>query len=458
MNPTLKHSAGALAARALTLTLAMAAIPAMAQKAPTQAELAARLEQLATELANVKTELAQLKSQQAAQTQPAATATAAAATGWNGGQTAPTGGAPAVAVAAAAPMPAQQGPTTVLTGYGEINYNRPLKQTENSQLDIRRFVIGLQHRIDDRTKIVGELEVEHAVTSGSGDPGEVEVEQAYIERQLNPTLAARGGLFLMPVGLLNETHEPTAYYGVERNFVETAIIPTTWREAGAQLVANLDNGLTLQGGISTSFDLTKWDANSTEGRDSPLYSIHQEGAKAKARNLGVFGAANWRGIPGLLVGGSVFSGNATQGQPGFARSRITLADVHARWNPGRWDLSALYARGSISNTEALNLPLVGGATLIPKSFYGGYVQAAYKLWHSGDYQLSPFVRYERFNTASSYAYLGPGITPDASKAESVATVGANLWVTPTIVLKADYQRFKVNTQANRVNLGLGWSF
>ena len=458
MNPTLKHSAVALASRALILTMAMAALPALAQQAPNQADLANRIEQLAAELANVKAELAQLKSQQAAQAPTASATTATAGSGWNGGQPTPTGSTAApAAIASAAPVSVPQGPTTVLTGYGEINYNRPLKQTQESRLDMRRFVIGLQHRIDDRTKIVGELEVEHGVSSAS-DPGEVEVEQAYIERQLNPTLAARGGLFLMPVGLLNENHEPTAYYGVERNFVETAIIPTTWREAGAQLVASLDNGLTLQGGLVTSFDLTKWDATSTEGRESPLGSIHQEAALAKARNLGVFGAANWRGVPGLLVGGSIFSGNATQGQPGFGRSRITIADVHTRWTPGRWDLSALYARGSISNTAELNLPLIGGATLIPKSFYGGYLQAAYQLWQSGDYRLSPFVRYERFNTASAFANLGPGVTPEADKTEGVATVGANLWVTPTIVLKADYQRFKVNTQANRVNLGLGWSF
>ena len=453
MQPILKHSAGALAARALALTLALASIPALAQDVPTQADLARRLEQLASELANVKAELAQLKSQQAAQPAPTV-----AGTGWNGGQAAPAGGAPAAAaVATAADAPATQGPSTVVTGYGEVNYNRPRKQSENAQLDIRRFVIGLQHRIDDRTKIVSELEVEHAVSSAS-DPGEVEVEQAYIERQLSPTLAARGGLFLMPVGLLNENHEPTAYYGVERNFVETAIIPTTWREVGAQLVATLDNGLTLQGGLVTSFDLTKWDATATEGRESPLGSIHQEGALAKARNVAFFGAANWRGVPGLLVGGSLFSGGASQGLADYPRARINLADVHARWTPGKWDLSALYARGGISNTAALNLPLVGSATLIPKNFYGWYTQAAYKLWHSGDYQLSPFVRYERFNTASAYANLGDGITPEADRAEGVTTVGANLWLTPTIVLKADYQRFKVNTLANRFNLGLGWSF
>lgn len=454
MTSLFQRSGAALATRALGLSLALSALPAWAQQAPaaTQAELAQKLEKLAAELADVKAQLAQLQAQQAqqapqaAQGQPAAQAAQAAPAGQGGWG----GAAPAVAAA-----PAQ--PATVLTGYGEVNYNRPTKATDKSQVDLRRFVIGLQHRINERTKIVGELEVEHAVAS-SGDVGEVALEQAYVEHQLTPTLAARGGLFLMPVGLLNETHEPTAFYGVERNFVETAIIPTTWREAGAQLVASLDNGLTLQGGISTGFDLTKWDAASTEGAESPLGATHQEGAQAKARNLAFFGAANWRGVPGLLLGASLFSGNATHGQPGFARARVTLGDVHARWTPGRWDLSALYARGSISNTAELNLPLVGNPTLIPKSFDGWYVQGAYKLWQQGDYAFSPFVRLERFNTARAFADLGPGLTPAAADTEQVTTIGANFWVTPSVVLKADYQRFKVNTAAHRVNLGLGWSF
>ena len=96
----------------------------------------------------------------------------------------------------------------------------------------------------------------------------------------------------MPAGLLNENHEPTAYYGVERNFVETAIIPTTWREGGIQAIGNFENGLTLQTGVSTSFDLTKWDAGSSEGRESPLGSVHQELMLAKAHDLAVFGALN----------------------------------------------------------------------------------------------------------------------------------------------------------------------
>jgi len=429
----------------MAAALALAAGGALAQSA-TETALAVRLDQLSSELAAVKAQMAvlQLRGAQAPATSPAPAPVAL------------PGAAPLPGGFDAAAPSAPAGPATVITSYGEINYNRPVHAPQNGQADVRRLVLGFQHRFDERTKLVTELEVEHAVASAS-DKGEVAVEQAYIERQLTPLLALRAGLFLMPVGLLNENHEPTAFYGVERNFVETAIIPSTWREGGVQGVASFDNGLTAQGGLSTSFDLNKWDAASTEGRESPLSAIHQELSQARSRDLAVFGALNWRGVPGLLLGGSVFSGQGTQGQASTT-ARITLWDAHARWTPGRWDLSTVYARGDISNTAALNAPLVGNPTLIPKTFDGFYLQGAYKLWSRGDYALSPFVRWERFNTASAYADLGAGLTPAAARAERVTTLGANFVVSPGVVLKADWQRFREAPDLDRVNLGLGWSF
>jgi hypothetical protein len=429
-----KHSTTRIA---LAAALALGCTTAFAQSA-SEAELARRLEQLAAEIATLKAQLATLQQQRAAEAQ-----------------------APAAApLAASAPAPAPDAaraaePATTLTGYGEINYNRPTRQSQNTQADLRRLVLGVQHRFDSNTKLVTEIEVEHAVTSAD-DAGEVAVEQAYVERMLSPTWSVRGGLFLVPMGLLNENHEPTAYYGVERNFVETAIIPSTWREGGVQAVGIFDNGVTAQFGLSTGFDLTKWDATSGEGIESPLGAIHQELAQAKARDIALFGALNWRGIPGLLIGGGAFSGGATHGQAPSAR--VTLWDLHARWQPGRWDLSALFSRGTISNTAALNAPLVGNPTLIPRSFDGGYVQAAYKVWQRADYALTPFVRWEQFNTAKSYADLGPGLTPSPLPNEQVWTVGSNFQLTPGVVIKADVQRFKQNKDNNRINLGLGWSF
>jgi hypothetical protein len=429
--------------------LALLAAGASAQTA--EEELVKKVDQLVEELAKVKAQLKELQDQRAA-------AAAAPAPQAPAGQ-AQAGAVPAAQVPVAAESAASRPtePATVFFSYGEINYNRPINQSEDTQFDLRRFVLGFQHRFDDKNKVVTELEVEHAVSSAS-DPGEVEVEQAFVDHTLNGTWSAQGGLFLIPAGLLNEKHEPTAYYGVERNFVETAIIPTTWREGGIQIIGNFENGLTLQGGLTSGFDLNKWDATSTEGQDSPLGSIHQELALAKAHDLSVFGALNWRGVPGLQLGGSIFTGGASQGQAGDADARVTLWDLHARWTPGRWDLAALYARGYISNTAEFNVKLVGNPTLIPQSFDGWYTQAAYKLWTHQDYVLTPFARWEQYNTGRSFADIGQGLTPAPYKTERVLTLGANFQVYPGIVLKADYQRFHVNEDNNRFDLGLGWSF
>ncbi|HJV52143.1 MAG TPA: hypothetical protein VJ652_11815 [Noviherbaspirillum sp.] len=403
-----------------------------------EAELMQRIEKLAAELEKVKAELAATK--QKTETVEKRQESLAAAPAREGA--------------------ASGAPQTVVTGYGEINYNHPTKDASGSQTDVRRAVIGIQHRFDDKTKLVSEFELEHAVTS-KDDEGEVAVEQLYVEREFDNGLRAKAGLFLIPVGLLNTNHEPTAYYGVERNFVETAIIPSTWREVGVGLSSMLENGLSWDAGVTTGFDLQNWDATSEEGRESPLGSIHQEGKLAKSRDMSLHGALNWRGVPGLLLGGSVFTGKVGQGgaiEPLVADSRITLWDLHGRYTPGRWDLSAVYARGTISNTGAFNLVKAGSVTPIPSSFAGWYAQAAYQLWKSGDYALSPFVRYERFNTAQSYTAVPAGLEAATGPNEKVVTVGANFKVTEGVVLKADYQKFYENTANNRVDLGVGFSF
>ncbi len=434
--------------RALRPALVAAALALPLVAYADEAELTRRLERLANELDAVKAELAKLRKER----EQATTATTPAATTPAAG---PARVADAPVVNSDMPSAARE-PDTVLTSYGEINYNRPRKATENTQLDLRRAVIGLQHRFDDNTKFAFELETEHAVTSAD-DPGEVAVEQAFIEHRLSSRVSARAGLFLMPAGLLNENHEPNAYYGVERNFVETAIIPSTWREGGVQLVGDLGSGLTLQGGVSTGFDLGKWDATSSEGQESPLGSVHQELAQAHAKDLAVFGVLNFRGVPGLLAGASVFTGGASQGAQGLPKMRVTLWDVHARWTPGPWDFAAVYARGTISNTAAFNATLVGNPTLVPAVFDGAYLQGAYRA-RFGGYGVSPFARVEWFNTGRKYDDIGAGLTPAPLPTERVITTGLNFDVNPHVVVKADMQWFRQVSANNRFNLGLGWAF
>jgi hypothetical protein len=418
------------------LIAALAAAPAAHAD---EAELLQRIDKLAAELEKIKAELAATrqkadtveKKQEAYAAVPAPAAQAASGTPATPAATA----TPPATAAGIAAYDNPAAPRTVFTAYGEINYNRPTRNASQAQTDVRRAVFGFQHRFDERTRLVSEFEWEHAIAS-AGDQGETAVEQLYIEREFGLGLRAKAGLFLIPAGLLNENHEPTAYYGVERNFVETAIIPSTWREAGLGLSKSLDNGLTWDVGVTTGFDLTKWDAASGDGRESPLGSIHQEGQLAKSRNLSMYGALNWRGMPGLLLGGSVFTGKAGHATSDFAANdaRITLWDLHARYTPGRWDLSGVYAHGRINNTDVLNLTFAGQPTPVPSSFQGWYAQAAYQLWKSGDYTLLPFVRYERFNTAKRYSAMPEGLGVATGPDEQVATIGANLRIGEGVVL------------------------
>jgi hypothetical protein len=485
-----------LISAALAAAFLAAPCVAMAQ----ETDLARRVEQLAAELEKVKAELAAQKAQAAAAAPaapatspaaqaaapatspspqaavpatgpaaqaaaPAVAATAPAAQAGTPGRTIQPPGLPAgasgmgpIALATATPA-SQMTQDTVMIGYGEVNYNHPVRNASGSQADVRRAVIGFQHRFDEKTKLVSEFEWEHAVVSAS-DQGESEVEQLYVEREFAGGLRGKAGLYLMPVGLLNQNHEPTAYYGVERNFVETAIIPTTWREVGVGLSGEFGEGFAWDTGITTGFDLTKWDPASTEGRESPLGSIHQEGQLAKARDLALHGALNWRGYPGLLVGGSVFSGKAGHATPGFPAqdARVTLWDLHTRYTPGAWDISALWTYGRITDTTALNATFVGNPTPVPSSFAGWYLQAAYQLWQSGDYVLSPFARFESFNTARSYSSQPAGLGIPSASYERVATVGANLRIGQGVVLKADYQKFRDDKSQDRVDLGVGFSY
>jgi len=362
---------------------------------------------------------------------------------------------------------------TTVGGYGEIGYTRPTKAVADSNTDVQRAVIALQHRFDDRTRFVGEWEWEHAITS-SDDSGESEVEQLWVEREFDNGVKGRAGLFLMPVGLINQTHEPTAYYGVYRPDVDTKIIPSTWREVGLGASGDIGNGLNWDVALTTAPNLTHWDPGSTEGRErGPLQAIHGEGQFATSRTFGGVAALNWRGVPGLWLGGSVTYDNIGQSQPGFAGNgaKLLLLDAHARYQFAGWDFAAEAVRGTISNTEALNASYVASAvedpTLVPHLFWGGYGQVAYQLFKQGDYTLTPFARYEILNTAAGFGTLPSTIGGVKQPDEHILTVGASLFIGEGVVLKADYRDYRQHklpdpdehfTLGNSLNLGVGFAF
>ena len=425
--------------------------------AQTAKEVAAEMRHMREELRQLRAELDVLKKEKV----QAATAQSSIAPQSNTNP--PTAartsiGEPFVEVAAHKNQSAESAANAVhMFGYGELNFTRPKNNIAGTEATARRAVLGFGYQFNERTRFAAELEVEHAVVS-KDDSGEVAFEQLYVEHDISDGLSAKMGLFLLPVGYMNETHEPTRYYGVTRNLVETAIIPSTWRELGIGFRGTQDSGLRWDAGVVTSFDLTKWPTDSAESKESPLGAIHQEGQKAKAASLGYYGALNFDGVPGVNFGGSLFQGGIGQKQPTIAspNASVTLAEVHTKWQVGSWDLSALAAQGRFHDVSAFNAS-GNGVNPLPDQFRGWYAQAAYRLWRKGDTSLVPFTRYERINTALGFSGLG-GLAPANDPDTKVWTVGASYYLHPQVVVKMDVQKYQNNSALDRFNMGLGFHY
>ena len=326
-------------------------------------------------------------------------------------------------------------PSTRIGGYGELHANLLEDQVtgeDSNVLDLHRFVLFFGHDFNDRLRFMSELEIEHAV-SGDGKPGEVELEQAYIEYDWATGQSMRAGVFLVPVGILNETHEPPTFYGVERNPVEKNIIPTTWWEGGLQ----------FHGGFADAwrYDAAVHSGLYTDADDN--YAIRagrQKVAKAKFDSGAATGRIRWLGVPGLELSASVqYQDDITQETDPLAGSAM-LYSGHVAWQHKAFGLRALYANWSLDGDG----PEAVGADRQK----GWYIEPSYRL-NNG---LGFYTRYEEIDAARDQDQF------------SQWELGFNWWPTDNVVIKFDYRDrshdlpSSTGRDFNGIDLGLGYSF
>jgi hypothetical protein len=322
-------------------------------------------------------------------------------------------------------------------GYGELHYNQLRADDAANDLDmidLHRFVLYTGYDFSDRIRFVSELEVEHSI-AGDGQDGEVEVEQAYVEFDVNTSLSARGGLMLIPVGILNETHEPTTFYGVERNDVESIIIPSTWWAGGAGATYRFAQGL-------------QWDVMIHEGLAIPtdggsafrVRSGRQKTSEADASNLAYTTRLRYTGVPGLELAGTLqWQSDASQAD-GDGLDEALLYTAHAIWTRGAFGLRALYAGWDLSG-DAAELADADRQS-------GWYVEPSYRI-------AEPFGLYVRYEDVD-----GVRAQDQFSQWEG----GFNYYPHPQVVLKADYRirEHDLSSENGRdfdgFDLGLGYNF
>jgi phosphate-selective porin len=328
---------------------------------------------------------------------------------------------------------------TSIGGYGELHLNKLSDQkgtSDTDQIDFHRFVLFFGHEFTDDIRFFSELELEHSL-SGEGKPGEVELEQAYIQVDITDKTSTTLGLFLMPVGILNETHEPQTFYGVERNSVEKNIIPTTWWEGGAMVTSQISDGITLDLAYTSGLKAT----SSLKPRDG-----RQKVAEASAKDGATWARLKWTGLPGVELGATV------NYQADYAQDSLTnvdealLTEVHAVINKGPWGLRALYARWDIDGSRAKDAGT--------DDQYGYYIEPSYKFNVAGD-DVGIFVRHSMWDNSH-----GAGSSSDTKYKQF--DVGVNWWLHSNVVVKLDYQSQDVGSGISKeldgVNLGIGYEF
>ena len=333
---------------------------------------------------------------------------------------------------------------TTLGGYGELHYNslRDQKGTDNKdQMDFHRFVLFVNHEFNDKMRFVSELELEHSL-SGDGKPGEVELEQAYIQYDLTAKTSITGGLFLTPVGIMNETHEPPTFYGVERNDVEKNIIPTTWWEGGAMVEHEFIDGLSANLSMTSGL-------KSTGSKNFAVRSGRQKVAEAEAKTFAYNGRLKYTAIPGLELAGTVnYQDNFCQNQLAGCGS-ATLYEAHTVYNKDNFGLRALVAWWDIDGSA---VSAVGA-----DEQYGYYVEPSYRFDDAivAGQDIGVFARYAVWDNQE-----GSGSITDTEYQQF--NFGANWWIDKDVVVKIDYQLQDVGggiaSEMDGINLGLGYQF
>ncbi len=320
-----------------------------------------------------------------------------------------------------------------ISGYGEIIYenyrtNRDDNTAANKadKIDYLRNVIYVGYRFNDWILFNSEIEFEHAGK-------EVAIEFGYVELLLSSNVRFRAGMLLPPMGIVNEKHEPSTFFGTLRPGPERYIIPSTWRANGIGVYGDLSPfsyRLYLIEGLKAS------GFSETDG----IRGGRQNGVEALAEDFGVSGRVDFHGLSGGLIGGSIYLGNSGQGARdslGKIEAQTMVWDIHAEYSWKGLEARALYA--AVTVDDAGRVSALTGRT-IGSSMSGWYIVAGYDLmpfiYPGSSHVLAPFVQFEKLNTQAAVA---EGFLPSKQNDRSALVFGLTYKPHANVAFKIDYR-------------------
>ena len=344
------------------------------------------------------------------------------------------------------------GKKVTIGGYSEITYNQP--EADNGELDVQRLVLLVGYKFNDKAQFVTEIEYEHVE--------QVFVEQAFVNYSIGDNTSLRGGLMLVPMGIINEYHEPTTFNGTERPAVDNVIVPTTWREIGVGVTGRFPEiSLGYQAYVFNGFNSITPNGEGgingvIKGSDA-LRGGRQKAIRSTIDSPTLSFKADYYGLPWLRLGLSGYFGS-TQAADEIetlegANIGISMLGLDARYAFKRFTARGQFIYASLTGSQNYNT-LTGRD--LGSAIQGFYVEGGYNLLSSRSKQrLIAFTRYENYDTHA--ATKGDLQRNDAFNRTDI-TLGVSYHVASGVVLKGDYQ-FKDNKTdsrvANRANFGIG---
>ena len=336
----------------------------------------------------------------------------------------------------------------IVGGYAQVDYNQP--EGLNGNLDVHRLVLLVGYKFNDKVQFVTEIEYEHVK--------ELYVEQAFLQYTIADNVNLRGGLMLVPMGIINEYHEPTTFNGVERPNVDKSIVPSTWREIGLGVTGKIDNAsIRYQAYVFNGFASVNGD--NVLGGSNALRNGRQKGSESIISTPNLSAKIDFYGIQGLRLGLSGYFGRS-QSEDGIqevegANVGLSMLGLDARYIKNRFSARGQYIHANLSDTDKYNILY---ETNLGSELKGWYLEAAYNLLPlNKDQRLDAFVRYEQYDTHA--ATFKAGIDRNLAYNRNEWTTGLSFHIAQGAVVKADYQildnAIEGNPSKGQFNLGFG---
>lgn len=351
----------------------------------------------------------------------------------------------------------------LMGAYGEVHYEQPFGNNTkyNGSLDAERMVLLFGYKFDSKTSFISEIEIEHIK--------EVFLEQAYLNYQAKPWLNVQAGLLLIPMGLMNEYHEPTIFNGVNRPTIANALYPSTWREIGAGFAGNLPSAA-LRYQVYLVNGPMSYNGEAQLSGSKPLRGARQKGSQVTMTSPDLSAKVNYYGLKGFDIGLATYMGSTESSLfhnvhrdsvSQMATADSSIVGVQMLGFDFRYQAKRLQAKGELfyskfDNTTAYN---AFAQKDLGSSMFGYYGEIGYDVSNllGIKKRLVPFVRYSEYNTHQT---VNENMTANNAYDRTVVTAGFSLFLNESFVVKADYQNFSTanGTQNHQLNSGIGFWF